>query len=63
MMEGGESKYLDVPDARVNEVVAFFPSEGDSPEKFKTFTSTIEAQFAGQCNESVMKTSGFAPIT
>jgi hypothetical protein len=35
MMEGGESKYLDVPDARVNEVVAFFPSEGDSPESSK----------------------------
>ena len=47
-MQGGELKYLAVPDARVNEVVAFFPSAGDSPEKFKTFVSTIEAQFAGQ---------------
>lgn len=35
----GESKYLDIPDARIGEVVAFFPSQGGSPEKFKSFVS------------------------
>jgi hypothetical protein len=33
-------------DDQVGAVTAFFPSKGDSPEKFKSFVSTIEAQFS-----------------
>jgi hypothetical protein len=39
----GERKYFDLPD-QVGAVTAFFPSEGDSPEKFTSFASTVEAQ-------------------
>jgi hypothetical protein len=43
---GTESRYFDIPDDQVGSVTAFFPSEGDSPERFQAFVSTIEAQFA-----------------
>jgi hypothetical protein len=39
---GTESRYFEIPDDRIGEVVAFFPAEDDSPEKFKTFFSAIE---------------------
>jgi hypothetical protein len=44
----GETKYFDLPDDQVGAVTAFFPSEGDSPEKFKSFASTVEAQFGNK---------------
>jgi hypothetical protein len=43
---GTDSRYFDIPDDQVGAVTAFFPSSGDSPAKFKSFVSTIEAQFA-----------------
>jgi hypothetical protein len=39
---GTESRYFEIPDDRIGEIVAFFPAEGDSPEKLKTFVSAIE---------------------
>jgi len=43
---GTESRYFDIPDDQIGAVTAFFPAEGDPPAKFKSFISTIEAQFS-----------------
>jgi hypothetical protein len=41
---GFESRYFDIPNDQVGAVTAFFPAEGDSPEKFKSFVNAIESQ-------------------
>jgi hypothetical protein len=38
-------------------VTAFFPTAGDSPEQFKSFVSTIEAQFATAITLEVVDTA------
>jgi len=41
-----ESRYFDIPSDQVGVVTSFFPAEGDLPERFKSFVSAIETQFA-----------------
>ena len=44
----GETKFFDLPDDHVGAAIAFFPEQGGSAERFRSFVSAIERRFAAR---------------